>query len=697
MALGYKVAIFNVWWRRGEVDTRFFSSKTDQKTYFDSMSLTFNDLNNFNINDNITTVIIFRDTSKRSITELLHCNYAIVWDTKADTYRYFFITSIKQDSSNQLVVSLDLDDIQNNLIGNIDKLGSVYLKRWTGHNLLKESNKYKYPVSLPISLLLTEDNPVLYNKKTEDVKVEFTDNATINTWLFNNVECWRYVFITQNKRIYCNALDTVDTNEGVYLKSTCSNVINDKKIRLPYYSVCGPRYKKNSTKRIYIKYKYTFGVDEYTYYELLEDTNIDELFWLSGKIHEGGIEETVDNYPIGTYGIEDKLSNLPPFTDTSFLILGSITIDGDGDLIINCVIATDQYQAAITYGGYDNQLGLTDMLRFYSIDVIPKLNRAKSAGLKAVCSGYYLSKTTFDASCTNPIRTDDILDSNLMNYKLMDSNYTKLRLRVASQHYEYNPLAYKIDYSANNGNLKLKYTEVLKTGNSKIYLRLEHSGNYTTYMENDYTGLIGALDLSEPLLSNQWQDYLASNKNYNFQLGLNYGFNAVRNLGSIVNSSANAGARGGAWAGYGQFASGVLDYTLQFGQQYYNDQIFKDNIVSAPDSVANANGDPYFVSEVSGIRPKVDLLQADNYMLLVALEKMSRVGIPYNQLIINTDLQYLFESHVNYDIMSFDINYTDSLNISEREYERLKNKCGQVNRYWYSDTVDYTDPNYLDL
>ncbi|MBO7713494.1 MAG: hypothetical protein J6S85_07975, partial [Methanobrevibacter sp.] len=93
MALGYKVAIFNVWWRRGEVDTRFFSSKADQKTYFDSKTLYFNDLNNFNINDNITTVITFRDASGRSIDDLLKCNYAIVKDSNSN-YRYFFITAI---------------------------------------------------------------------------------------------------------------------------------------------------------------------------------------------------------------------------------------------------------------------------------------------------------------------------------------------------------------------------------------------------------------------------------------------------------------------------------------------------------------------------------------------------------------------------------------------------------------------------
>ena len=53
MALGYKVALLGVWWKRGEVDTRFFSSKAEQKTYFDNLISAWSSLMNFNINDNI--------------------------------------------------------------------------------------------------------------------------------------------------------------------------------------------------------------------------------------------------------------------------------------------------------------------------------------------------------------------------------------------------------------------------------------------------------------------------------------------------------------------------------------------------------------------------------------------------------------------------------------------------------------------
>ena len=80
MALGYKVALLSVWWKRGEVDTRFFSSKAEQKTYFDNLISAWSSLMNFNINDNITTSITYRDTSGRAIDELLKCNYAVIKD-----------------------------------------------------------------------------------------------------------------------------------------------------------------------------------------------------------------------------------------------------------------------------------------------------------------------------------------------------------------------------------------------------------------------------------------------------------------------------------------------------------------------------------------------------------------------------------------------------------------------------------------
>ena len=49
MALGYKIALTNVWWNRGGQDTRLFQNTTERETYFSNKGLYFNDLVNFNI------------------------------------------------------------------------------------------------------------------------------------------------------------------------------------------------------------------------------------------------------------------------------------------------------------------------------------------------------------------------------------------------------------------------------------------------------------------------------------------------------------------------------------------------------------------------------------------------------------------------------------------------------------------------
>ena len=127
MALGYKIALTNVWWKRGGQDIRLFANTTEQQTYFSNLGLYWNDLVNFNMNDNITTTITFKDKSGRDAETLLKCNYAIVWNTIKSTYRYYYIVSISQDSANQVVVSLDLDDVQTNFIGNTDKYTNVFV------------------------------------------------------------------------------------------------------------------------------------------------------------------------------------------------------------------------------------------------------------------------------------------------------------------------------------------------------------------------------------------------------------------------------------------------------------------------------------------------------------------------------------------------------------------------------------------
>lgn len=660
MALGYKVAIFNVWWRRGEVDTRFFSSKAEQKTYFDSKTLYFNDLNNFNINDNITTVITFRDASGRSIDDLLKCNYAIVKDSNSN-YRYFFITAIKQDSGGQVQCTLDLDDIQNNLVGNVSNLAPIFVKKWNGVNYVYDGVNRAYDFSnFSKSFIQTPDAPVLYNKETKDIVVKYTDNDTINEWFNDNIDAWHHVFVADNQMLCGGRPDA--NNFIVSVISLCQIKVGSRYISLPYGCISEPIYK--GSKKIYIKF---IGTDNQEYWYKWE--GMQAFFNLEG--YEQGSSTLLKNYPIGTYGIQDKLSNIPPISKTT-----NMTIDADGDLIIDCGNAAS--------GSHNPSMEMSIFYMAYKGDgTAPYINKANA--VNCISSGYVQEKCTYDATTSIDLTISDVAISNL---KLFDYNYYRLRVRIASQYYDYNALAYLDNTIQFGGTLELKYTEVLKVGISKIYLRMNASEEYQEPNEKDYTGLIASLDLTEPLLTNQWAEYLASHKNYYMQTSFN-------NSMTFAKSGVNAITSGNTAEAGIKMGLGLIDLTANM----YNQDMNKSDMQQTPNNLSNANGDPYFNCEVSDIKPKLDILDMAYNTKLIINERLNKQGYDFNRLVEISSMPEMFNFHRYYETVSFDIDKFNNVEMSEKEFERLKAKCSNVNRYWHTDQIDYanTMTNYVPI
>lgn len=644
MALGYRVAILSVWWNRGEVDTRFFSSKADQKTYFDNKSLIWNSLNNFNINDNITTTIIFRDNSGRSIDTLLKCNYAIVKD-KNENYRYYFITNIVQDSSNQIMATLDLDDIQNNFIGHVNDFNTPFVKNWTGNNYIYDSipNTFRYDFTAYKTYQDTGDAPQLFNKSSSEVFMEYTGIEAIDTWLNTNIEAWRYVFINDNNELGAPMLS--NTSSLNLISSECLINIGAQDVRLPYGAISCPIYKKGTSKYIYIKYDYNGN----TYYMKLYPSNIDGFFMLQ--------DANISNYPIGTYAIEEKISNVLPYGKSNSYV-SNYTIDADGDLIINCTIPTGF--DAPKRSGYE---------AYYMSTLGEALSTTKENANLCVVSGYWQAdnnitcKSTFQANFSFSVPNNEHL-------KLLDINYSKLRLRIANQFYDYNPLAY---FTSHNKDVSMIYTEALKVGISKIYFRLDSKGEYKQPNLTDYTGLITSLDLTEPLLTNQWSDYLANHKNYYLQTAFNNAMSlSTGMLGAKTSKQAIK-------SGMSTFAS------------IYNEQLDRENQQQSPNALANANGDPYFNLKVEGIKPRLEYLSVADDTKASIVSKFKEQGVPYNRIIT---LHLILDSHSAYDYVRCIINKVN-FDLSTKEYIRLKDLLSSGLRFWYSDTINLSTINYL--
>ena len=651
MALGYKIALTNVWWNRGGQDTRLFSSVAEQQTYFANKGLYYNDLVNFNIKDNITTTIVFRDKSGRGAEELLKCNYAVVWNTIANTYRYYFIVSIEQDSSNQVIASLDLDDVNTNIVPNINNIGLGLVKRWTGYNYIKDNGNYTFKFN-PLNRALLPytsdgDRPMLVNNTTSVVKIKHTYNDAINNWLYQNVVCWKYIFLIDNQKLMVRSFSSASWDRENIVSNCQTDALKGE--LLPYGAIACPVYKDNA-KRIYI----TYNINDVDYYLRLEPSSFYALYSTLYTIQ--GTEPKY-NYQ-GTYGIEKKISNICP------LRFYTCAIDSDGDLIIKGKVRN--YNEIEIVDGDDISF---DYCYFYKVEGALGSNISKAMASLCIVSGYTQENSTYEATATHSLRVSSPV-ANDDNMALLNIDYSKLNIRITNQSYSYNPI--KLINSNNQDTIDLLYTEVLKAGVSKIYLRAKSSNLITTPMQEDYTGLIASLDLTEPLLSNQWADYFASHKNYYMQTALNQSLNLVKGAGHIAGSESSS-----------QALTRFADTELNFLMSKMNTEFDKDNIQKSPDSLANANGDPYFYSAVADIRPRLDTysVQLDLHNTKQIKDKFLKYGLPYNQYF---KFSYVINRHELYDALSFDLDQVNA-NLSSKEFIRLKDYLSQTHRYWHID------------
>ena len=211
-----------------------------------------------------------------------------------------------------------------------------------------------------------------------------------------------------------------------------------------------------------------------------------------------------------------------------------------------------------------------------------------------------------------------------------------------------------------------------------FHLRLKNKNLYQNN-EADYTGLVASLDLSEPLLTNQWADYLASHKNYYMQTAFNNTMSLAKSFIGAVGSKSEAQAmtRG---------LTSVMDYTSNLLNQKWE----RENMQQAPDGLSNANGDPYFVSTISSISPKLDLLEICDTDKQSILSKFSASGFAYNKIV---NFSAVINQHINYDFISCNINKIN-INISTKEYNRLYTLLSNGLRYWYNDNSSLNDVNY---
>ena len=682
MALTYQIALINVWWRNGEQNNRYFSTLAEQKTYFDSLIIGWSELVNFNINDNISTTIYFRDKTNRTIDTLLKCNYAIIKNPNGN-YRYFFVNRIWQDSSNQVGVDLELDDFQSNLLPNQDDLQNLYVKRITNPTaFLTTSNTYKYNLNYPSLVKPIDMYPAKRNISSQKAFMKFTDNVNLDTWLNENIAYWKYLFMDKNQ-IYYGEYDNQTNVDKAY--NTSNEKLNSESVNIftgdaynimDYGCIIQPIYL--TSKRIYIHYTDNNSISKYF---ILNEDGIYNLFnQLEGL--PGGQGTSVKNGAIGTYGFGFKMSIMPPLLKKNLIEGTDFSIDGNGDLIFEGGLSLNNPTKVLInlFGGQ------THCARCY-VDV-NCTGQNKNDAYQGVFVGCNIDYTTIDIEFHNPITMT--LGSYIGGTRLLGQEFRSFRLRLGSNSFEYDPIKY-LD-SNTTSKIYGKYTEIVSLGLSKMYARLNESNVYTSAMENDFTGVVASLDMILPTLTNEWSTFIANNKNYYLQkdwtLGMNFfkGYESA-SIGALQSKSASEGI--------GTFAKGMLDIGIDYLDTKTTMGYREDDLKNAPQSIANANGDPFFMYDVTGYQPILDLMEAPQDYLDSCNQSLELAGIPFNDKGSFTDF---VNKHTCFDYIEGNIiSYNTNINLSQKEKDRLQLLFAKGIRLFYVDNYNFNTTINLEV
>lgn len=637
MSQNYKLTLVNVWWTESGIDTRFFDSISDQKTYFDDlMEGVSTPFVNFQMENNINTRVTYKENSARSVEDLMKCNYCVVRKFNADkeeiARRYFFAYPRKQDSQGQIIVDLSLDDLQTNYFqykSTISpcKILRSHLDRWV-HS---QGDTVSFDGTINSKLFEREQITDVAKRLTRRTKLNFkvSDNETVNEWYNSHIWGWVYIFIDdKNYNVYNQGVTPGAMTEVSFLHQTFGYVNNgsgDCYLHSTLPILCFPLYKQNGGRLILKRYG-------------------GAMLWLDNN----GFDYFKQNNDQNSYIKSIKFSVCPPcyFPSNNFEI-------SNGHLIYDTNSTGISYSIGDMIGYRFDSAGTSGLLNVFNI------TKRNEFELTYTClKDLTFYKSIIKNGTKNPS----------YNPKLLNSDYFELKLtneRGNGFSYDFQKL--------NNNNITLLYSEALTPDITRSYLRIKQpNGIYIEDTDKNLTGLVDSADMSLMVDNDQLSQMLANNKNFYLQNYLNIGEKAL--MGGI----------GGAIAGGGVGA--LVSAGVNAGMSLINGTLSIDNMRNAPKDLKNANGNAYF--NVMYCEPG---LYIEEYEILENEKKIINDTMFMNGFTTN-----LIGNVSDYDNIRKVFNYlsaeveTITAPISNDEKERLKQKLLNI-RFWNTDNIDYNN------
>lgn len=717
MELYYQIALTNVPFDNSYKNVLHFEDRSEQETYFNVSSLFSSSTTktNFAVGSLYATNVCF-DTTADSINEMLSKNYCIVKDlspNKTLSYYYYFITDARQDCENRLLLSLELDIFQTYYIditfGDC-MINKAHLNRFV--EKVGDTSKVLFDASLNSKLFEREDIQNVAKRMTKRTKVSlYRDNDTGN-WFDANIQNWVYIYVapfTTAEHTTINATQMLKTDEALSNTLTfaditagtgstsCSPIpirISGEAGRLPSgISVfCYPVYK-SSYKIIFQNSHIKGGLNGDQQYDVIwGDTSQSSATYDYQTVLERF--QKSNNGACYIYAV--KVSTMPPFDPANLPTLNVNTTNQ------NCVISLSDSQVISTGSSHFliNPLiqssGSANGVGIYGLSYDNGLNTKQYFGIseiefqtKEIKQSVYTVSKDYEFSKSAIIGADKDVR---FNPKLNSNDYFEIKISDSGEDgfvYDYQKLQKKSFY--------IKYSESLTPDLSKKYIRVDTDNYYLNVYHRDcdknLIGFVDSNDNSLILSTTQYQQMLATNKNYFLQNSINRSANIGKSitgiLGGIAGGAISGGTSGAIIGGIGSAIRTGIDYE----QSRMQEKLTVDNMIASPASVRGAKGNVIFdnmFSENGIIVEEWNILPNEQEMIN---DYMCMFGYTYNRIdnIKNVDNIRKYYNYIRADVETIT---GTTVNISERVHLKFKEIFARGVRFWNTDTFSYAKENY---
>ena len=643
-----------------------------------------------NLNSIDITSQIYPNTSKYDLFDLANKNYAIIKVEKGlptdptyqKKYFYYFVTNCQIGADNQVMYDLKLDTIQTYMFDPNIEFSDCYiersnLNRWV--NVTGDNTKVAFDGGVNSKLFEREQTQNVAKRLTKRTKLNtfsvFQDDA-VNKWFEDNVEAWMYAYLDSSHTFNAYTWDSNNTKISLtfdgYGRTLKVNAKNNAIFDTKLLCMCVPILKKPQTNtqqnQIWIV-KGTTSADPLSnlFCYFTYSTTFDSF--LNGNKGASG-EENANRQD--AYVLAKKISNEPPIS--SFITTGynGYSIDAYNNLIL---FYTDPLSDFIIQGSAGDSNGMV---------LVKEQDENYETSIYELSNKLSFKKSDIIGATKNP----------QFNPKLLNSDYKTLKICGQGED--------GFDYDAQKLNMQtfsLIVSEPLAPDITKEYIRVKNqSGIYIADTQNNFTGIVNSNDTSLILITDQFQNMLAQQKNYFQQNALNRQEQAISGaIGSVSGILGGAITKNpfGIVSGIISGAQTIMHNINAKKQEAYT----VDNMKNAPASIQNAKGNVFLNAMSTGFGVFVEEYDILPNEKNIENDFMVQYGFTTNQ--IGQIKDYLGDSvagHKNsrryFNYIQAQINSISGIPMSNVARADMRQRFADGIRFWKQDNIDYTYENY---